>query len=815
MGSQIQQVLNILVAPPGNLVYHIILTFSVAGALQAGLVHWQRSGFPQSRRLVIGLSLLVTIRLALFLAAGAAWQGLLDERLLPPIDRAFNLISLVFILWLWAFPEHLRMADAATVLLCLLTFTQLALSLVWWSSQGQGLDYNGSWLDLTGESVAVALLLGGMLVLLLRRPNGWGFGLGMLLTLLAGHAIYLLGITRLGLPLAGNYPGPVRLFQLAAYPLLLVLPQRFPLSTAEAAAVPAAAVPERRRFGANPQLLQAFLALNAGGEPGQVCAALTRAVANAMLADICLLAVPARDAESQISIECGYDLIREEPLSGAVFPRQSVPVIESILRLGRPIRLPASSTSPDLLNLSQALRLERVGNFLAAPVPDASGAPLAEIILLSPYSNRAWDAADQDMLVEIATSLAHLLQRIDTTAQLRAEAEAARRSGQTARTEFEAADQERQSLHAGLLVLQERYQQEHLQVESLTALVKSQEDGRLAAERTAAVIQADLDSAQAALAGYQQAINSLQAENNSLRQTGLRSTQPLTQPASTATAADPGTAYLEGELRLALEEIARLRVALADIQAEPASVDVQPAARRPLQPEQQDAIETLALDLRGPLVSVINYTDFLLADSVGTLGALQRKFLERIKASTLRLTGRIDNLLQSASRGDDPTITAAEPVRLVVLLESALAATEEGRRQRSQNLQAELPDSLPKVMADPEVLQNIFTRLLQNAAAANPPNGQVGVRASTQHADRDREYVLIQVSDRGGGISPADLARLFSGPLPPGAPYAGLSDVKAAVESLQGRLWVDNYPGAGSVFSILLPANGDLGESQE
>jgi len=56
--------------------------------------------------MVIGLSLLLVIRVAMFALAGVAWQGLINEHiLLPPVDRAATLISLLVILWIWCFPE--------------------------------------------------------------------------------------------------------------------------------------------------------------------------------------------------------------------------------------------------------------------------------------------------------------------------------------------------------------------------------------------------------------------------------------------------------------------------------------------------------------------------------------------------------------------------------------------------------------------------------------------------------------------------------------------------------------------------------------
>ena len=51
------QAFSLLADPPGNLIYHLVLVFSISGALQAAFIHWRISAFPQARRTVIGLTI--------------------------------------------------------------------------------------------------------------------------------------------------------------------------------------------------------------------------------------------------------------------------------------------------------------------------------------------------------------------------------------------------------------------------------------------------------------------------------------------------------------------------------------------------------------------------------------------------------------------------------------------------------------------------------------------------------------------------------------------------------------------------------------
>ena len=62
-----QQVSDLITNNPGNLIYHLVLAFSIMGALQAAIHLWRNDEFPQGRRMVIGLGLLLGTRLILLI----------------------------------------------------------------------------------------------------------------------------------------------------------------------------------------------------------------------------------------------------------------------------------------------------------------------------------------------------------------------------------------------------------------------------------------------------------------------------------------------------------------------------------------------------------------------------------------------------------------------------------------------------------------------------------------------------------------------------------------------------------------------------
>ena len=165
MGTSFNQILSVLTEPAGSLIYHLILVFSIAGALQSAFVHWRSSEFPQARRTMFGLGVLLVAQIALFIVSGIGMQGILNLPLfLPPLDRAVTLFSLLWLIWLWAFPEPSRPADAGTWLLSLLVAAALGLSLVAYSTEPSHSAYNLTIYDSYWQVASIGFSLLGLLI---------------------------------------------------------------------------------------------------------------------------------------------------------------------------------------------------------------------------------------------------------------------------------------------------------------------------------------------------------------------------------------------------------------------------------------------------------------------------------------------------------------------------------------------------------------------------------------------------------------------------------------------------------------------------
>ncbi|HHH81705.1 MAG TPA: ATP-binding protein, partial [Chloroflexi bacterium] len=101
--------------------------------------------------------------------------------------------------------------------------------------------------------------------------------------------------------------------------------------------------------------------------------------------------------------------------------------------------------------------------------------------------------------------------------------------------------------------------------------------------------------------------------------------------------------------------------------------------------------------------------------------------------------------------------------------------------------------------------------LLENAIKYTPTGGRVCLEAGAEG-----DQIILQVSDTGPGIPPADQPYLFdkffrASNIPNDAPGTGLglSIVKSIVEQHNGRIWVDSRLGEGTTFTVVLPAIRD------
>jgi two-component system, OmpR family, sensor histidine kinase KdpD len=117
-----------------------------------------------------------------------------------------------------------------------------------------------------------------------------------------------------------------------------------------------------------------------------------------------------------------------------------------------------------------------------------------------------------------------------------------------------------------------------------------------------------------------------------------------------------------------------------------------------------------------------------------------------------------------------------------------------------------LPDDLLPVELDYLQIDQVLTNLVENALRYTPAESPIDVTVRAKN-----EQVLISVADRGPGVPPADLERIFDKFYrvhPAGYPMGsglGLAVCKGLVEAHGGRIWAELRDGGGLIVFVELP----------
>jgi two-component system, OmpR family, phosphate regulon sensor histidine kinase PhoR len=226
----------------------------------------------------------------------------------------------------------------------------------------------------------------------------------------------------------------------------------------------------------------------------------------------------------------------------------------------------------------------------------------------------------------------------------------------------------------------------------------------------------------------------------------------------------------------------------------------------------RDFVANVSHELRTPLTAIRGYVEALLdapADAPPP-----REFLDVIARHTLRMERLVRDLLRLArlDAGQETIERAVIPIdSLIAAVTRDLEPLLEAKRLR---VESQLDRDAATTTGDPAKLQDVLRNLVENAANYSPDGGQIDVATR-----RTAHTIEIAVADRGPGVPPADLPRIFerfyrvdrSRSRDPGGTGLGLSIVKHLVELHGGTVAAGNRDGGGAIFTVRLPgqAQGD------
>lgn len=159
---------------------------------------------------------------------------------------------------------------------------------------------------------------------------------------------------------------------------------------------------------------------------------------------------------------------------------------------------------------------------------------------------------------------------------------------------------------------------------------------------------------------------------------------------------------------------------------------------------------------------------------------------------------------------------------VVTLIKDCLAEVRDNASEKSIDLTLRSPKTMPGVITDARLLVRIVRELVSNAVRFTPKGGRVSLslNVTPQHPllvptrDASTEWLRVDVSDSGPGVSPEDRDRIFAAfergtepqfTVSDANPGLGLTLAKHYAVLLGGDILLDTSMGKGSTFSLLLP----------
>jgi signal transduction histidine kinase len=269
--------------------------------------------------------------------------------------------------------------------------------------------------------------------------------------------------------------------------------------------------------------------------------------------------------------------------------------------------------------------------------------------------------------------------------------------------------------------------------------------------------------------------------------------------------------HMEAELRLTLEEIARLQNALAEANmkniALQASINAQPAKIEGVQ-----VLKPVLQELKQPVHTIQGYIDLLSNESVGILGTFQKRFVERISNAVNHLDEILKNLEFDAGESEDESRIYSKDFSLTAVLEETLMLYSELLRTKMITLKVEFEKDDIKFTGDQEKFERILNIVFSNCLSAVQNEGIVTLGLKLLQGKKPAQVLIsTQSSDHDSPKAkplPVNLEEFKDLEIKLegfGSPLKDLVLAKALVEDMHGKMEIFSIPSSGSMIRVRLP----------
>jgi PAS domain S-box-containing protein len=263
-------------------------------------------------------------------------------------------------------------------------------------------------------------------------------------------------------------------------------------------------------------------------------------------------------------------------------------------------------------------------------------------------------------------------------------------------------------------------------------------------------------------------------------------------------------------------DVSRLKEAEAALRAAKEEAEAAREVAESANRAKSEFLSRMSHELRTPMNSILGFAQ-LLARRDPTPD--QQRAVDQILRAGGHLLNLINEVLDIARIEANRQPLSLEPVRVDVVVAEAVSLIRPLAAEHDCRVQE--PDTAPgvHVCADRQRVVQVLLNLLSNAVKYNRPGGSVRVdvrEVPPAEGGGGRGTVRVAVHDTGPGIAPERMAELFVPFARLGAEQSGVEGTglglalsRRLAEAMGGALTAESTPGAGSTFTLELPADSD------
>lgn len=224
-----------------------------------------------------------------------------------------------------------------------------------------------------------------------------------------------------------------------------------------------------------------------------------------------------------------------------------------------------------------------------------------------------------------------------------------------------------------------------------------------------------------------------------------------------------------------------------------------------------DFISLASHQLRTPLSVIKWYSQMLMSGDAGQLQPTQIEFLNNINTATVRMINLVNSLLNISRIQSGKLKIEPKPTDIKKLVIEIIEEVKIRYADKKQKFTSDIQESIPFINTDPQLIRQVYTNLLTNAAKYTPEKGEIRIKLYIKD-----NLLSSEISDNGLGIPESEKNKVFD-KFYRGANIStrvtegtglGLYLIKSIIDMCNGKISFDSKEGTGTTFYFSLPLNG-------